>query len=90
MTGETNVSRTNTTLVALGATMEGATIPAVAGEAGEAAALDEVAHRTTVGAALKTSTKTTGYAMGHPRGGLSEWRGGGDYIGSGVRDGRSN
>ncbi|KAI6897744.1 hypothetical protein KC334_g10134, partial [Hortaea werneckii] len=29
-------------------------------------------------------------AMGHPRGGLGEWRGGGDYIGPGVRDGRSN
>ncbi|RMX83850.1 hypothetical protein D0869_05002 [Hortaea werneckii] len=31
-----------------------------------------------------------GNAMGHPRGGLGEWRGGGGYIGSGVRDGRSN
>ncbi|KAI7361597.1 hypothetical protein KC336_g21804, partial [Hortaea werneckii] len=36
------------------------------------------------------SPNDRGNAMSHPRGGLGEWRGGGEYIGSGVRDGRSN
>ncbi|RMZ07364.1 hypothetical protein D0864_02009 [Hortaea werneckii] len=36
------------------------------------------------------SQNDRGNAMSHPRGGFGEWRGGGEYIGSGVRDGRSN
>lgn len=47
------------TLAALDAAMAGATIPAVAGEAGEAAALDEEAHRIMVAAVLQILTKTT-------------------------------